>query len=111
MGKVVYTRDDLLALRQTSEGVRHQIPAELRKPSRGCRAGAKVKARRLRCNPFMPSVLMGNVNLILNKCNELLALVRNRRLYRECSLKCFTEMRLNDNVPDSCLNLPGFSMV
>ncbi len=31
LSKVVYTRDDLLALSRTSYGVRHPIPAELRK--------------------------------------------------------------------------------
>ena len=111
LSKIVYTRDDLLALRSTSYGVQHPIPTELRKPLRGCRAGAKLKARRWRYKPFLPSVLMGNVNSLPNKCDELLALVRNQRLYWECSLMCFTETWLHENVPDSCVNVPGFSTV
>lgn len=54
---------------------------------------------------------MGNVNSLFNKCDELLALVRNRRLYRECSLMCFMKSWLNDNMPNSCVNLPCFSTV
>lgn len=108
--KVVYTQDSLLALRRTGYGVRHPIPTELWKQFRRCRAGAKLNAKRWRYNSFLPSVLMGIINSLLNEC-YIAALVRTRRLHRECSLMCFTETWLNDNVPDSYVNLSGFCIV
>lgn len=42
-------------------GARPQIPVELRRNRRGCRAGAKVKERRRKFKPALPSVIMGNV--------------------------------------------------
>ncbi|XP_049320705.1 hepatocyte growth factor activator isoform X2 [Astyanax mexicanus] len=53
-----YTRAELLQLRLKSSGIKHPIPPELRKPFRGCRAGAKLKARRWRYKPFLPSIIM-----------------------------------------------------
>lgn len=40
---------------------------------------------------------MGNVNSLANKMDEMAALVRNVKLYRECSLLCFTETWLTGN--------------
>lgn len=98
--RVVYTREELLALSRTGHGVKHQIPTELRRPYRGYRAGAKLKAkmnnRKWRYKPFLPSVLMRNVNSLQNKCAELEVLVRNQWLYMECSLICLSESWLND---------------
>lgn len=44
--KIVYTKDDLLALKRIGNGVIHPIPPELRKLFHGYRAGAQLKARR-----------------------------------------------------------------
>lgn len=111
LSKIMHTKNDLLSLRRARNGAIHPIPSEPRKPFRGCRAGAKLKARRWKYKPFLPSVQIENVNFLNNKCNELLALVRYQRLNRECSLMCFTETRLNDNMPHSCMDLTGFSTV
>jgi len=62
IGRRVYSREELLALQWSKSGGYHPIPAEIKKRFRGCRAGAKVKARRWRYKPFLPSVIMGNVN-------------------------------------------------
>ncbi|XP_017541663.2 uncharacterized protein LOC108413582 [Pygocentrus nattereri] len=95
-----------------SAGVMHPIPTELRCSFRGCRAGAKLKAKQLenrwRYKPCIPAVVMGNVNSLVNKTDELAALVRNQRIYRECSLFCFTETWLTANIPDANVNIPGF---
>lgn len=63
--------------------MRHPIPAELRRKYRGCRAGAKVKtgimnAKRHRYKPSVPSVLMGNVNALQNKVDELAGLMKTQ---------------------------------
>jgi len=56
-------------------------------PYRGCRAGAKLKARHRkkhwRFKPFVPSVVMGNANSLANKTGELAALVKNVMIYRD----------------------------
>lgn len=92
--RLVYTRTELLALKDNViVGSRHLIPLEIRRKYRGCRAGRKQKAKlrvraanRKRVRPPIPSVVMGNVNALSNKMDELTALIRNQRCYRECSL-------------------------
>ncbi|KAI3352306.1 hypothetical protein L3Q82_005177 [Scortum barcoo] len=84
---LTYSREELLALRtKRRAGMRHPIPAELRRRPRGCKAGAKLKAElaenRRRYMPSIPSVIMGNVNSLPNKIDELSAL-NNQRIYCE----------------------------
>ena len=61
----------------------HSIPEELRRRRQGRRAGAKVKARlaakRWKYKPLVPSIIMGNVNCLTNKTEELAALVKTDR--------------------------------
>lgn len=57
-------------------GVKHPIPPELKKPYRDCRASVKLKAKQWRYKPFLPSILMGNVNSSPNKSDELETLVK-----------------------------------
>lgn len=82
LSKAVYSRDDLLGSRSTGRDMIYPIPAELKKSFRGCRAGAKLKAKlkARKWKPFLPSVVKGNVNLFSN-FEELLALVRNQLIY------------------------------
>ncbi|KAI3361406.1 hypothetical protein L3Q82_013573 [Scortum barcoo] len=98
----------------TSREIRHPIPAELRRRPRGCKAGAKLKAElaenRRRYKPSIPSIIMGNVNSLPNKIDELSAL-NNQRIYRESSLFIFTETWLNHLVPDANVDLLGFTAV
>jgi len=102
----MYKHIRLLGCYALERGIKHPIPAELKKLYRGCRAGAKRKAkrhnRRWRYKPFVPSVIMGKANSLPNKCDEPEVLVRNQRLYKESSLICLSEYWLNNNTPDSC---------
>ncbi|KAK0137859.1 hypothetical protein N1851_025941 [Merluccius polli] len=95
-------------------GVTHSIPADLRRKPRGSKAGVKVKSwradQRRRFKPSIPSVMMGNVNALANKMDELSALI-NRRIYRESSLFIFTETWLTCSTPDANVELPGFTSV
>ena len=111
VGRRVYSREELFSLKRSKSGGYHPIPAEIKRCSRGCRAGAKVKARKWRYKPFLPSVIMGNVNSLPNKSDELEILVKTQKVYRECSLMCFTETWLNPNISDSCVELPGFTLI
>lgn len=54
---------------------------------------------------------MENINLLANKTGELAALVKNQKIYRECSLLCVTETWLTNNTPDAHVDLPGFTTV
>ena len=114
-GQLFYSREKLLA-RQTMgrAGIVHPIPEELRR-RRGRRAGAKVKARLVakqsKYKPSVPSVIMGNVNCLTNKTDELAALVRTDRTFRESSLLCLSETWLTQNTPDAKVDVPGFTTV
>lgn len=48
----------------------------------------------------LPSIILGNVRLLANEMDELTALTRSQREYRECSLMCFTESRMHRGIPD-----------
>ncbi|KAI3375978.1 hypothetical protein L3Q82_016518 [Scortum barcoo] len=65
-------------------------------------------ARRRRYRPVLPSIIMGNVRSLPNKMDELAALTRHQREYRECSLLLFTEMWLTALTPDTAAELDGF---
>ena len=99
--RAVYTKEERLALSRIGRGIKQLIPTKLKKLYRGCRAGAKLKAkrdnRRWRYKSFLPSVIMGNANSPPNECDELEAIVRNQRLYKESSLIRLSESWLNDN--------------
>lgn len=115
--KLVYTKWDLLALRKRrAAGMRHPIPGELRRKYRGCRAGASVKtgstnSKRRRYKPSVPSILMGNVNALQNKVDELAGLMKTQKFYRESSLIVLTETWLTSYIPDANVELSGFMAV
>ena len=94
-------------------GTVHDTPEDLKLRYRGSRAGELIKARLLekqwRFKPTIPSCVMGNVNSLANKTVELAALVKNVKLYRECSLLWFTLTRLTINIPDANVELPSFT--
>ncbi len=54
---------------------------------------------------------MGNVRSLANKMEELTALARSQAEYRECSLMCFTETWLHQDIPDHNVSIGGFQTV
>ncbi|KAI3375834.1 hypothetical protein L3Q82_004108 [Scortum barcoo] len=54
---------------------------------------------------------MGNVRSLPNKMDELAALTRHQREYRECSLLLFTETWLTALTPDTAAELDGFTLL
>lgn len=87
------------------------FPMELRRPKRGCRAGLKCLEKKRHYKPPIPSVIMENVRSLTNKMEELSALTRLQRRYRECSLVCVTETWLNELTLDSHVTLDGFTLM
>ncbi|KAI3354946.1 hypothetical protein L3Q82_004739 [Scortum barcoo] len=71
------------------------FPRELKRRRQGTLPCQEVerRARRrgTRYRPVLPSIIMGNVRSLPNKMDELAALTRHQREYRECSLLLFTE--------------------
>lgn len=112
-GHIVYSREQLLALRHTAvlPEASSAIPGDLLRRRRGCRAGVKHRGRMRRYKPFLPSIIMGNVRSLGNKLDELSALTRLHREFRECSIMCFTETWLNESIPDSLVALDGFHLL
>ncbi|KAF7664853.1 hypothetical protein LDENG_00161750 [Lucifuga dentata] len=110
---IVYTRKQLIDLNKPAvlRGVRLEIPKELRKRRRGCRAGVKRREKKRKYRPYLPSITMGNVRSLMNKVDELAVLTRSQKEYRECSLMCFTETWLHDHIHDSNVTITGFQTV
>ncbi|TWW66494.1 hypothetical protein D4764_20G0005260 [Takifugu flavidus] len=67
--------------------------------------------RRRRYRPVLPSIIMGNVRSLPNKMDELAALTRHQREYRESSLLLFTETWLTALTPDTAAQLEGFTLL
>ncbi|TWW65035.1 hypothetical protein D4764_22G0006820 [Takifugu flavidus] len=112
-GSLVYSRDQLFALRSSAPlpKERPDVPPELMRTKRGCRAGVERRARRRRYRPVLPSIIMGNVRSLPNKMDELAALTRHQREYRESSLLLFTETWLTALTPDTAAQLEGFTLL
>ncbi|CAI5651296.1 unnamed protein product [Oreochromis niloticus] len=101
---IVYSRDQLLALGASAAlptAEQANIPREVRRKRRGTRAGIGRRSKFRRYRPAIPSIIMGNVRSLPNKVDELAALTRHQRSYRECSLMCFTESWLTALTLDS----------
>ncbi|KAI3354195.1 hypothetical protein L3Q82_018733, partial [Scortum barcoo] len=91
---------------------RPDVPRELkRRRRRGRHAGVEHRARRSWYRPVLPSIIMGNVRSLPNKMDELAALTRHQREYRECSLLLFTETWLTALTPDTAAELDGFTLL
>ena len=75
--RLVYTRNQLIALRKSAGSVSVEIPKELF-CFRGRRAGIAVRTKRRenkwKFKPSVPAIVMGNVNSLVNKTDELAAL-------------------------------------
>ena len=98
---VVYTREQLLALCSTGKltGYKPDVPPELKRRKRGRRSGVMCRNKKKRFKPTLPTVITGNVRSIYNKMDELTALTRHQREYRECSMMLFTETWLTEQTP------------
>ena len=59
---------------------------------RGCCSGVNERARRRRFKPALPSIIMGNVQSLRNKPDELETCVRYLHEFREASLLCLTDV-------------------
>ncbi|KAL6470590.1 hypothetical protein MHYP_G00217090 [Metynnis hypsauchen] len=123
-GRFVYTQDQLIALKPVGMATRTtNIPEELwRRTQRGCRGGmnqrtGKPRERQRRLKEkrgyklCLPSLIMGNVRSLANKMDELTALASRQRNYQECSLMCFSETWLHQDIPDDNVSIDGVQTI
>ncbi len=81
-----------------------------RSRKRGKRAGVLVRLRRRAFRPPLPTILLANVQSLDNKLCELRARISYQRETRECCIICLTETWMSAMVPDSAIELAGFSV-
>ena len=112
---LVCTRDELLKIRDTTAATRphgyEDFPREIKHRKRGKKGGVRSRIRRRGNKPPLPTIVCGNVRSLPNKMTELETLSTYMYEYREACLMCFTETWLNENIPDSAVELPNFSTV
>ncbi len=88
--------------------------AQLRKRrrcrKRGKRAGVLVRLRRRAFRHPLPTILLANVQSLDNKLCELQARISYQRETRDCCVICLTETWMSAMVPDSAIELTGFSV-
>ncbi len=81
-----------------------------RRRKRGKRAGVLVRLRRRAFRPPLPTILLANVQSLDNKLCELPARISYQRETRDCCVICLTETWMSAMVPDSAIELTGFSV-
>ncbi len=81
-----------------------------RRRKRGKRAGVLVRLKRRAFRPPLPTILLANVQSLDNKLCELRARISYQRETRDCCVICLTETWMSAMVPDSAIELTGFSV-
>ncbi|KAK0137741.1 hypothetical protein N1851_026045 [Merluccius polli] len=114
---LTYTREVLLALRFKGtmppaglpEAVIGSSAGGARRRKRGRKGGVRQRVRRRGNRPPLPSIVLSNVRSIRNKMDELRVHTRYSHEYREANILVFSETWLREDIPDSLLELEGFS--
>ncbi len=73
-------------------------------------AGGLVRLRRHAFRPPLPTILLANVQSLDNKLCELQVSISYQRETRDCCVICLTETWMSAMVPDSAIELTGFSV-
>ena len=121
---ITYDRQTLLGIRNqfslpyvdTSPDNKPAFPAEILQPTdgtheenkpksrarkhRGRRAGIRNRLRSKANRPPLPSILLANVQSLVNKLDDLRARIAFQRDIRDCNVLCFTETWLSPSIPD-----------
>ncbi len=81
-----------------------------RSRKRGKRAGVLVRQRGCTFRHPLPTILLANVQSLDNKLGEMRARTSYQRETRDCWVICLTETWMSAMVPDSAIELTGFSV-
>ncbi|KAK0135553.1 hypothetical protein N1851_028598 [Merluccius polli] len=76
-----------------------------RRQKRGKHGGIQARLAANPYKPALPSIVLANVRSFDNKLDELHLLRSSQRTVRECCVFVFTETWLNNNIPDSAIQL------
>ncbi len=87
-----------------------QLRKRRRRRKRGKRAGVLVRLRRRAFRPPLPTILLANVQSLDNKLCEMWARISYQRETRDCCVIFLTETWMSAMVPDSAIELTGFSV-
>lgn len=119
--RLSYTRDVLINLRPSATRVRYNdttlLPQECVKDNtikarkRGRKGGLRERIKRQPYRQPLPSIMLGNVQSIRNKADELRACTQYLSDYRQSCLICLTETWLTETDPDSSVDLEGYTLV
>ncbi len=69
-----------------------------------------VRLRRRAFRPPLPTILLANIQSLDNKLCELRARISYQREIRDCCVICLKETWMSAMVPDSAIELTGFSV-
>ncbi len=81
-----------------------------RRRKRGKRAGVLVRLRLCTFRHPLPTILLANVQSLDKKICELRAHISYQGETRDCCIICLTETWMSAMVPDSAIELTGFSV-
>ncbi len=76
---------------------------------RGKRGGIRARLKANRTRPAFPTILLSNVRSLENKLDLIRLCRTTQRETRECCVFVFTETWLNNNIPDSAIQLHGLT--
>ncbi|CAM4578856.1 unnamed protein product [Leuciscus chuanchicus] len=119
--QITYTRDFLLNIGLSSTRLCFKdtslLPPECvrgnnaKTRKRGRKGGIRERIKRQPYRQSLPTVMLGNVQSLRNKVDELRACTQYLSDYRNSCLICLTESWLTGADPDSAADLEGFTLV
>ncbi len=77
--------------------------------NRGKRRGIRARLRANPTSPAIPSLMLSNIRSLENKLDLIQISPSTQHETRDCCVFVFTETWLNDNIPDSAIQLHGLS--
>ena len=113
---LTYSSDELRELNTAfSRGVPTtttiNIPKEPNRRKRGKAGGLRRRIRACKQKPYLPSVIMGNVQSQINKIDEISANVQYFHDFRTGSVMSFTETWLRNSHNDALVEVDGFKLL
>ena len=108
-----YTATELHGLRLYRSGpaLTNDIPREVKPRKRGRAGGVRKRLRAQKFKPCLPSVIMGNVQSLSSKIDELYANVKYLNEFRTASILSFSETWLGACHTDDMVNIDGFKLL
>ncbi|KAJ8040523.1 hypothetical protein HOLleu_14838 [Holothuria leucospilota] len=91
--------------------VNMSLPKAMRRCKRGKPGGVRRRNRNRKSRPYLPHIIMGNVQSLVNKIDELSANTRFLSDFRNANIMSFTETWLTNNHFDAPFELDGFKLI